>query len=721
MKRLASTLAALCLFTGLRAQDPNFHVYLCFGQSNMEGAARPESIDSVGISDRYLTMAAVDYADGSRTKGNWYKAVPPLCRYGNGLTPADYFGRTMLENFPENHRVGIINVAIGGIKIEGFMKSEIENYAANVAPNWMKSMLAQYDNDPYARLVEVARLAQKDGVISGILMHQGESNWDDPDWAAKVKTVYESLLADLGLDAANVPLIVGEAVNADRGGTSAGANINIDNIRKTIPAARIVSSSGLTNLPDHLHFDAAGYREIGRRYAAEMLDIMGVKNPRISHDPAQKTVPVLVHERADKATFNYTDKKAGSVALKAPFLAEPAPMTRNMDGVWSVTVPIDMPDNYSYTYVVDGKELAQSHTMKMPRPASTNIRGNKYPMVTPDGRAMFSVRAPQAKEVLVDICGKKYPMQRGFMGEWTVTTDPLVVGFHYYFLIIDGVSVADPMSDSFYGCGVMTSGIEIPEAEEAAAYYTYDRNIPHGQVRECHYWSEKEQAMRRCFVYTPAEYEVKKNARYPVLYLQHGMGEDERGWHQQGRMAEILDNQIAAGKCEPMLVVMDYGNCGYIFGSRRGESRDDFGASFGPILLDEIIPFIESNFRVKKGKDNRAMAGLSWGGKQTFDIALANLDKFSYIGAFSGAIFLPPQANFSTLYGGAFADADAFNKQCKYLFMGIGTEENFGTKAIIDKLHERGIKATYYESQGTAHEWLTWRRCLNEFIPNLFK
>ena len=212
MKRLALSLIALCLAFSAKAQDPKFHVYLCFGQSNMEGAARPEHVDSVGISDRYLTMAAVDYKDGSRTKGNWYKALPPLCRYENGMTPADYFGRTMIDNLPSDHRVGVINVAIGGIKIEGFMKDKIAEYA-QTTQEWMKPMLKQYDNDPYARLVEMARLAQKDGVIEGILMHQGESNWDDPDWAVKVKQVYESLLADLGLDAAKVPLIVGEAVN----------------------------------------------------------------------------------------------------------------------------------------------------------------------------------------------------------------------------------------------------------------------------------------------------------------------------------------------------------------------------------------------------------------------------------------------------------------------------------------------------------------------------
>lgn len=364
---------------------------------------------------------------------------------------------------------------------------------------------------------------------------------------------------------------------------------------------------------------------------------------------------------------------------------------------------------------------AAALSMSAQTPVSTNIRGNEYPQVDAEGRATFKFKAPAASEVLVDICGKKYPMSKGADGQWTATTDPLVVGFHYYFINVDGSAVADPSSESFYGCGVMTSGIEIPESAEASAYYTFNPDVPHGQVRECHYWSAVEQKMRRCFVYTPAEYEVKSSEKYPVFYLQHGMGEDERGWHQQGKMAEILDNSIASGRSVPMIVVMDYGNCGHIFGSRGPESRDQFGASFGEVLLTDIIPYIEKTFRVRTDRESRAMAGLSWGGKQTFDIALTNLDRFAYIGAFSGAIFLPPQADYAKLYNGAFADAKSFNSKVKYLFMGIGTEENFGTKAIVDSLTSRGIKAVYYESKGTAHEWLTWRRCLNEFIPHLFK
>ena len=221
-------------------------------------------------------------------------------------------------------------------------------------------------------------------------------------------------------------------------------------------------------------------------------------------------------------------------------------------------------------------------------------------------------------------------------------------------------------------------------------------------------------------VFLPEE-KVPLSKRYPVLYLQHGMGEDERGWSQQGKMANILDNQIASGKCVPMLVVMDYGNCGYIHGTKPGETREEFGASFTPILLNDIIPYIDSTFRTLTDRDNRAMAGLSWGGHQTFNTTLANLDKFAYIGAFSGAIFLPPQADIRLMYDGVFADADKFNSQVHTLFLGMGSEENMGSRQLSEKLKAAGINNVYYESPGTHHEWLTWRRCLNEFLPLIFK
>ena len=182
-----------------------------------------------------------------------------------------------------------------------------------------------------------------------------------------------------------------------------------------------------------------------------------------------------------------------------------------------------------------------------------------------------------------------------------------------------------------------------------------------------------------------------------------------------------MDNSIAAGKSVPMIVVMDYGNCGYGFGAKKGESMADFGASFYPVLLEDIIPYIEKTFRVKADRENRAMAGLSWGGHQTFDVGLAHLDKFAWLGTFSGAIFMMPGTDFKTLYDGVFADAAKFNKQVHYLFMGMGSEENFGANNFVKNLNDIGINATYYESPGTAHEWLTWRRCLDQFIPHIFK
>lgn len=350
-----------------------------------------------------------------------------------------------------------------------------------------------------------------------------------------------------------------------------------------------------------------------------------------------------------------------------------------------------------------------------------NVPMAEYPKVDEQRRALFRLYAPEAHDVKADICGKKYPMTKDNTGMWTVTTDPLVVGFHYYFFIVDGVQVTDPASDCFYGCGRMASGMEVPESPEEAAYYTFNKSIAHGQVRECQYYSEVEGQVRRCFVYTPAEYETSPKSKYPVLYLQHGMGEDERRWHEQGHMANILDGQIASGKCKPMIVVMDYGDCGYIHGTKKGETRDEFGASFGNILLRDIIPFVEKTFRVKTDRDHRAMAGLSWGGHQTFQITLTHLDQFAHIGAFSGAILMAPGQNITDVYGGVFSDADKFNKQVHTLFLGQGTEEGMGCDRMSQSLKEAGINHVYYASPGTHHEWLTWRRCLNEFLPLLFK
>ena len=264
------------LLSGMKAfsQDPDFHIYLCFGQSNMEGAARAEPQDTT-VDDRFLVLEAVNCPDLGRTMGQWYTAVPPLCRCRTGLSPADYFGRTMVENLPKNIRVGVINVSIGGCKIELFDKDNYKEYVST-APGWMTNMIREYDGDPYARLVEMAKLAQKDGVIKGILLHQGESNTNDTIWPQKVKIVYDNLMKDLNLNPGNVPLLAGEMVSAAEGGACASMNAIIATLPQTIKNSYVISSDGCAGKPDHLHFTAEGYRMLGRRYAARILSLSGI-------------------------------------------------------------------------------------------------------------------------------------------------------------------------------------------------------------------------------------------------------------------------------------------------------------------------------------------------------------------------------------------------------------------------------------------------------------
>jgi len=273
---------ALLLFAGLFissmnvfSQDPDFYIYLCFGQSNMEGNARFQPQDTT-VDNRFQVLEAVDCSDLGRIKGKWYTAVPPLCRCHTGLTPIDYFGRTLIANLPKNVRVGVINVAVGGCKIELFDKDNYQSYVST-APDWLKNMVGEYDGNPYARLVEMAKIAQKEGVIKGILMHQGESNTNDTLWPQKVKGVYDNLLKDLNLQKNSVPLLAGELVNADQGGACASMNKIIAILPNVIPNSYIIPSSGCTGIPDHLHFTADGYRELGKRYAAQMLTILGYK------------------------------------------------------------------------------------------------------------------------------------------------------------------------------------------------------------------------------------------------------------------------------------------------------------------------------------------------------------------------------------------------------------------------------------------------------------
>ena len=650
---LTFVLTALPFAWTRAAVDPNFYIFLCFGQSNMEGAAKPEAQDLKSPGPRFLWMPAVDYpaTDNlpARKMGEWYEAIPPLCRPNTGLTPADWFGRTMVESLPKNIKIGVIHVAIGGIDIKGFLTDSIDNYVKTKAPGWMKGMLDAYDNNPYKRLVTLAKKAQKDGVIKGILMHQGETNTGDPKWAGMVKQVYDNLCSDLNLKPEEVNLYAGNIVQAGGQGVCIGCKKQIDELPNTLHTAQVISSDDCTNGPDRLHFDAAGYRELGCRYAEAIARHLG-------YEP------------------------------KRPFIEMPK----------KIEVPVDA--------VI----------------AETTIPGNEFPKVDKEHRAYFSISAPEARKVIVDICGKKYDMQPDGKGNWMAVTDPLVPGFHYYFMEINGVRFVDPATETFFGCNRQSGGIEIPEGDEGN-YYRPQQGVPQGQVRSLYYFAKSTNEWRHAMVYTPADYEKGKK-KYPVLYLQHGMGEDETGWSKQGHMQHIMDNLIAKGDAVPMIVVMESGDIKAPF--KGGDNRQGFstyGNSFYEVMMNDLIPTIDAKFRTLTDRDHRAMAGLSWGGHQTFDVVLNHLDKFAWMGTFSGAIF---GLDVKTAYNGIFTRPDEFNKKIHYLFMMSGTEgmdKMFNTKKTVDELNAQGIKAVYYESTGTDHEWLTWRRGLKEFVPRLFK
>jgi enterochelin esterase family protein len=353
-------------------------------------------------------------------------------------------------------------------------------------------------------------------------------------------------------------------------------------------------------------------------------------------------------------------------------------------------------------------------------PNECNIFNALYPAVNAQTRqAMFRVTAPTAQTVQIDVCNKKYDCVKDDKGQWTCTSDPLVVGFHYYSVLIDGVTVMDRNTDAFFGSNWKSSGIEIPEGPEGD-YYRFNKNIAHGGVRSMYYWSELNGLERHVNVYVPAEYDANPTKKYPVLYLLHGWGEDENGWSNQGHMANILDGLIAAGKAVPMIVVMD---CGDV--KSKGNIRPNVDVT--RIYVSDLMPFIDKTFRTKADRDHRAMAGLSRGGGQTTSTVFANMDKFGWMGTFSGFFAAGRGANnqgtdnfAETAFGGVFKDAKAFNQKMHLLFISTGTEEN-SPKASVDALKAHGINVVYHESQGTAHEWLTWRRAFNEFAPRLFR
>jgi enterochelin esterase family protein len=371
----------------------------------------------------------------------------------------------------------------------------------------------------------------------------------------------------------------------------------------------------------------------------------------------------------------------------------------------------------------------QTATVEDFKQASSNQPGKQYPQVNSEGRVRARITSPQAQKVQLDIGGVKYDLTKDDKGVWTGESAPQDEGFHYYQLNIDGASVPDPGSLYFYGASRWGSGIEVPARDQD--FYAL-KDIPHGQIRQNLYFSKITNSQRRCFVYTPPDYDKNTSIRYPVLYLQHGMGEDETGWTVQGKANLILDNLIAEKKAVPMIIVIDNG-----YASKptqtppqsSGTSERGAGGNFTfeEVMIKEIIPMIDATYRTIADREHRAMAGLSMGGNQTCQITFHNLDKFSYIGAFSGTMNglntaeLDPQAAFN----GIFKDGKTLNKQIRLLWIGKGTKEPNPFPGAIgafrNMLDKAGIKYIYYESIGTAHEWLTWRRDLFQFATLLFQ
>ena len=359
-------------------------------------------------------------------------------------------------------------------------------------------------------------------------------------------------------------------------------------------------------------------------------------------------------------------------------------------------------------------------------PASSNVRGAEYPRIHTDLRVTFRLEAPSAQSIQVQPGGDAnglgagpFEMQRDAAGVWRVTTPPAVPGFHYYWLLVDGVTVNDPGSETYFGYGKPTSGVEVPEP--GVDYYEF-KEVPHGEVRIHWYRAQITGGLRRACVYTPPGYDTARDERYPVLYLQHGAGENERGWTKQGRANFILDNLIAAGKAVPMIVVME-GGYARPAGPPTGLAfLQQMSEAFCALLINDLVPMIDATYRTLADREHRAIAGLSMGGFQALQVGLTHLDTFAWIGAFSGARL--ESSELQTAYNGVFSDAEAFNRQVRLFWLSAGTAEERFYQAI-QSLHEAlgliKIAHEIYVSQGTSHEWQTWRRSLHAFAPRIFR
>ncbi len=368
---------------------------------------------------------------------------------------------------------------------------------------------------------------------------------------------------------------------------------------------------------------------------------------------------------------------------------------------------------FSYGY-------AEAQLVENSIPASTNINQNQCPCIMPDNSVVFRIEAPNAHKVQIDL-GRKYDMQKDADGLWTVQTEPIEPGFHYYFLVIDDVPVADPASKSFFGTGKMTSGIDIPE--KGVEFYEI-KNVPHGAVSSRIYYSDVTNSWRRLLAYTPPGYDKNPDQKYPVVYLQHGGGEDETGWVNQGKTDLILDNLIAEGEAEPMIVVMANGN---VSSGMRGYSSQAM-TSFKKEMTENIVPFIDANYRSLANAQNRAICGLSMGGGQSFYGGLENLDLFSAVGIFSSGIFggiqTPAGSSFDAEkeIPGLLSQSAKFNDKLElfYISCGEGDQRITHTKKAVANMRDNGLDVKFNSFPGD-HEWQVWRKSLHDFVSQVFE
>lgn len=627
--RFLILIGAVLLSTNMFSQDPNFHIYLCFGQSNMEGSATIEDQDKTADS-RFLALQSLECSNLLRQKDVWYPAIPPLTQCHTGLSPADYFGKTMIKHLPDSIKVGVINVAIGGSDIRLFDKAIYQDYVATYPAEWFNKKIRDYGGNPYKHFINLAKHTQKDGVIKGILLHQGETNQDDKEWPEYVKVIYNNILEDLSLNAKDVPLLAGELVHKEQKGVCASMNPIINTLPDVVSTAHVISSKGCTARKDNVHFNSAGVRELGKRYAIKMLSLKGV----------------------DVKKFN------------------------------------------------PNKNLISTE-------------------VLPDNKVAFRIYAPEAKTVNLRSDDKwdKIDFTKDDSGVWEGVWNNISAGAYRYRFVVDGVNVYDPNNQSTKentAIFKMTSGDD---------FFAMKDNVPHGAISKRYYYSKVLKQTRRMHVWTPAGFEKSKK-KLPVLYLIHGGGDNDTAWSTIGCAGAILDNLLAEGKIEPMLVVMPNGTI-------ETENILDRVPLFKKDLMEEIIPFIESNYKVCNEASQRAIMGLSMGGLETLEAITNHHEAFDYIGVLSSGWWIADswkkkrgtvdnkQERISKLN----AIAEDFNKSVKLLYFTQGGKEDIAydngmeTQKLFD---EAGIKYKYSESPG-GHSWIVWRKNLWDIAPLLFK